>query len=72
MVEDYAVVNLCGVMVKNSTVCSGIVKSVGRYFIQSVTSSVLSPQFFCEEIAPACNDSGFEFYAALPDVERIL
>jgi hypothetical protein len=52
--------------------CDGLVKQVGNYIVNQLTDSLLSPEYFCEELSPACVDSEFEFYSAYPDVDRII
>jgi len=52
--------------------CDGLVKQLGNYILNSLTDSLLSPEYFCEELSPACGDSEFEFYSAIPEVDRII
>ncbi len=54
------------------SICPGLVSSFRHIFVDSIISSLLSPDYFCEEIAPACNDSGFDLKDTMEDVERMI
>ena len=72
LIEDYIVVNICNTLVKNTTICPGIVKNVGKVFVESITHGILSPDYFCEEIAPTCELSGFDMSNHQEYIERVL
>ena len=72
LIESYAVVNICGLIAQNSTVCPGIVAQNDNTLVDALTSSILSPEYFCEEIAPACPTSSYDSYSPYPDVDTIL
>jgi hypothetical protein len=72
IMKDYISTQMCEQLIKNKKMCDGIVKQIGNYILNCVTDSLLLPEYFCEELAPACGDSEFEFFSATPYVDRIL
>ena len=59
IIRDYAVVQICTMLIKDKPTCEKIYNLYGKKIIKSISESVLSPEYFCEELAPACNESGF-------------
>lgn len=72
LIENYVIVNICNQVALNNTICPGIIKTVGNVLVNAVTSSILSPDYFCEEIAPTCVASGFTNHPAGPYIDSIL
>jgi hypothetical protein len=72
VIEDYLMQNLCSSLAKNNTVCTSIMRRIGKVMVDAVTNSVLHPDYFCEEIAPTCPESQYSQVAPRPDVERII
>lgn len=57
---------------RNNTVCKGIMRSIGKVLVDSFTSSILSPDYFCEELAPTCEVSGWESTGPWDYVNRLI
>ena len=72
LMQDYVTTQICTTLISNKKMCDGLVKQVGNYILNTLSESLLSPEYFCEELSPACADSEFEFYSAIPDIDRII
>ena len=72
IMKEYVTKNICMAMLQNQKMCDGLVKQVGNYILNALAESLLQPQYFCEELSPACINSEFEFYSAPPEVDRII
>jgi hypothetical protein len=53
------VIEICKKLIHDEKSCERLFDIYGKGVIDAVTSSHLSPEYFCEELAPACVDSGF-------------
>jgi hypothetical protein len=72
IIRDYAVVQICDMLIKDRQSCEKIYNVYGKKVIEAISESVLSPDYFCEELAPACNESGFTMYSAMEGAMKIL
>jgi len=72
IIRDYAVLQICTMLIKDRPTCEKIYNIYGKKVIEAISDSVLSPEYFCEELAPACNDSGFTSYSSMEGAMKIL
>lgn len=63
---------LCNKLTQNNTVCPGIVSALSPKIVDAITSSILSPDYFCEEIAPTCEYTSFTNLSPYRYVERVI
>jgi hypothetical protein len=53
-------------------VCRGLLRRLGGRVVDALSNSILSPDYFCEELAPTCVESGFVQEGHTPYIERVL
>ena len=72
VIRDYAVIQICTSLIKDRQSCEKMYNIYGKQIIDAITESVLHPEYFCEELAPACNESGFKLESGMEGALRIL
>jgi hypothetical protein len=72
LIRDYAVVQICTILIKDKVTCEKLYNQYGKGVIDAITASILDPEYFCEEMAPACNDSGFTLFSPSEGAMKIL
>jgi len=59
MAKTIFVEKICPLIVMNTTVCEGGTNNIVNPLIESLTSAILDPEYFCENTLVLCHDGDF-------------
>ena len=72
MAKTIFVEKLCPLIVMNTTVCEGGIENMGSPLIESFTSGILDPEYFCENTLVLCHDGDYQMFHAEDYTNKLL